>query len=280
MSGTENLLHFRGKFRGARGTQRHTTLQEADMSTTHVPQRHANRFLWVLCGLGISALVACSSPVGSSSGSAPGAGGATGTAQSGGTYQLDPAVATLRVNADAATVDLTAQEGVTAISVSEQVQGATTSKEVNGTNAVLTSRCPQGINFGNSCRVQYKITVPAKVTIDVEGAAGDISLTGPLANATVGTAAARITGKGLGAGTIKATTNAGQVDLTFAAPPSSVQVKTEAGQVTLTLPGAEKYNVTVSTTIGTKDVEVDSDPSSAHRIDVTATIGAVTVKKA
>jgi Putative adhesin len=250
------------------------------MSTMDVHESSVKRATWVLCGLGISSLVACSSPVSSSSGSAPGNGGATTSAQAGGSYQLDPAVTNLRVNADAATVDLTAQEGATAISVTEQVQGATTSKEVNGTNAVLTSRCPQGINFGNSCRVQYKITVPAKVAIDVEGAAGDISLTGPLTNATVGTAAARITGTGLGAATIKATTNAGQVDLTFAAAPSSVQVKTEAGQVTLTLPGTEKYNVTVNTTIGTKDVEVDTDPSSAHRIDVTATIGAVTVKRA
>ena len=263
-----------------RAGERHTTVTEPQMRATGVPDRHVSRVLCLVCGLAISSLVACSSPVGSSSGSAPGTGGAATSAQAGGSYQLDPAVTTLRVNADAATVDLTAQEGATAISVTEQVQGATTSKEVNGTNAVLTSRCPQGINFGNSCRVQYKITVPAKVTIDVAGAAGDISLKGPLTNATVSTAAARITGTGLGGGTINATTNAGQVDLTFAAPPSSVQVKTDAGQVTLTLPGAEKYNVTVNTTIGTKEIAVDTDPSSAHRIDVTATIGAVTVRKA
>jgi len=189
-------------------------------------------------------------------------------------------VTSLRINADAASVDLSAQDGATAISVTEQVQGATTTKEVNGANAVLTSRCPQGINFGNTCRVEYMATVPARVTVDVEGAAGDISLTGPLTNATVNTAAARITGNGLGAGTIKATTSAGQVDLTFAAAPTSVQVKTDAGQVTLALPGADRYNVSVNTTIGSQNTSVDIDPSSAHRIDVTATIGSVTIKKA
>jgi Putative adhesin len=258
---------------------RGNTKTEAEMSITHMPDRYLNRIGCVLCGLVVGALAACSSPVGSSSGSAPGTRGATGSAQTGGTYQLDPAVTSLRVNADAATVDLSAQDGATAISVSEQVQGATTSKEVTGTNAVLTSRCPDGINFGNSCRVQYKVTVPVKVNVDIEGAAGDITLTGPLTNATVGTAAARITGTGLGAGTFKATTNAGQVDLTFAAAPASVQVKTDAGQVTLTVPGAEKYNVSVNTTIGTKEVAVDTDAASTHRIDVTATIGSVTIKK-
>jgi Putative adhesin len=233
----------------------------------------------VLCGLGISLLFACSSSTGSGPAAPPGSGNPTASTQIGGAYQLDPAVTTLRVNADAATVNLTAQEGAAAISVTEQVHGATTTKAVNGTNAVLTSRCPEGINFGNSCRVDYTVTVPAQVTVDIEGAAGDITLTGPLTNATVNTSAARITGTNLGAGTIQATTNAGQVDLTFATAPASVQVKTDAGQVTLTVPGADKYNVAVNTTIGTQDVSVDKDPSSTHRIAVTATIGAVTIKK-
>jgi hypothetical protein len=189
-------------------------------------------------------------------------------------------VTSLRVNADAASVDVTAQEAAAAISVTEQVNGATTGKQVNGTNAVLTSKCPEGITFGNSCKVAYTVTVPARVTVDIEGAAGDISLTGPIANATVNTAAARITGNGLGAGPVKATTNAGQVNLAFAAAPTSVQVRTDAGQVTLALPAAEKYNVSVNTTLGSQNVTVETDPSSAHRIEVTATIGSVTIKKA
>jgi hypothetical protein len=36
------------------------------------------------------------------------------------------------------------------------------------------------------------VTVPARVTVDIEGAAGDITPTGPLTNATVNTSAARI----------------------------------------------------------------------------------------
>jgi len=250
------------------------------MDNSRVPNRLLTSCGCVLFGLAVSSLVACSSSAGTSSGGGgPGAATASGTAASGGTYQLDPAVTTLRFNADAASVDLTAQDGVQAISVTEQVRGATTSKEVSGTNAVLTSRCPDGINFGDSCRVTYKVTVPAKVAVDIEGAAGDITLTGPLSKASVNTAAARIIGTGLGAGTIQATTKAGQIELTFVAAPSSVQAKTDAGQVTLTLPGAEKYNVSVNTSIGTQEVSVDKDPSSAHRIDVTATVGAVIVKK-
>jgi hypothetical protein len=235
----------------------------------------------VICGVALSCVVACSSPSGSGSTNpaAPASSNATASSQGGGTYQLDPAVTTLRFNANAATVDLTAQEGAQAISVTEQTRGATTSKEVTGTSAVLTSRCPNGIDFGDSCRVDYKVTIPARVAVEIEGAAGDIKLTGPVGNATVNTAAARITGTGLGAGAFKVTTTAGEVDLGFAAAPTSVEVKSNAGSITLTVPGGEKYNVAVDTTIGAQNVTVDKDPSSAHRIAVDTTVGAVTVKK-
>lgn len=239
----------------------------------------------LLCVLAVSSLVACSSSTGSSSGNPPApaggnssTGSSTGSSQTGGGYQLDPAVTTLRVNADAASVKLTAQDAAPAVSVTEQVHGATTTKQVNGTDAVLTSRCPNGITFGTSCRVDYTITVPSRVAVDIEGAAGDIALSGPVTNATVKTSAARITGTGLGAGTIQADNKAGQVDLAFAVAPTSVSVTSETGEVTITVPGSASYNVTAKTTIGSEDVTVNKDPSSAHRIDVTTTIGAVTVK--
>jgi putative adhesin len=235
----------------------------------------------VVCGVAMSAVVACSSTSGSNPGNppVPASAGSAASSQSGNSYQLDPAVTTLRFNADAASVDLTAQEGAQAITVTEQTRGATTTKEVSGANAVLTSRCPDGINFGDSCRVEYKVTIPARVAVDIEGAAGDIVLKGPMVKATVKTAAARISGSGLGAGTFQATTTAGEIQLAFAAAPTSVEVKSTAGAVTLVVPGAEKYNVTVDTTIGAQDVSVDKDPSSTHRINVETTVGSVTVKK-
>jgi hypothetical protein len=235
----------------------------------------------ILCGVGVSAAVAGCSSASSGTGSpaAPASANSGAASSNGTTYQLDSAVATLRFKADAATIDLTAQEGAQAISVTEQTRGATTKNEVSGSSAILTSSCPQGISFGDACRVNYTVTVPTRVALDIDGAAGDITLKGPLANAIVNTNAARITGTGLGAGTVQATTNAGQVDLSFAAAPTSVSVKTDAGEVTVTVPGAEKYNVTVSTTIGSENIAVDKDPSSQHRIDVTTTIGAVTIKK-
>jgi hypothetical protein len=234
----------------------------------------------VVCGTALGCVVACSSPSGSNAGNpAAPANGGSGTAGQGGSYQLDPTVTNLRVNADAASVNVTAQDSASAISVTEETRGAATTKEVSGANAVLTARCPSGVNFGDSCRVVYTVTMPAKVALDIQGAAGDIVLTGPLVKATVNTAAARIAGTGLGAGTFQATTNAGQIDLAFAAAPTSVDVKSTAGAVTLTVPGGEKYNVSVDTTIGGQQVGVDKDSSSSHRLNVETTVGSVTIKK-
>jgi hypothetical protein len=45
------------------------------------------------------------------------------------------------------------------------------------------------------------------------------------------------------------------------------------------VPGGTKYAVTTDTTVGIKNVEVEQDSSSTHRLDVTTTVGAITIDK-
>jgi len=56
-------------------------------------------------------------------------------------------------------------------------------------------------------------------------------------------------------------------------------VKSDVGEVVLTVPGGTKYAVTTETTVAVKNIDVDQDSSSTHRIDVTTTVGAVTINK-
>ena len=53
---------------------------------------------FLVCGLALSCVVACTSSSGSGSGNpaAPASGNSTASSQNGGSYQLDPAVTTLR----------------------------------------------------------------------------------------------------------------------------------------------------------------------------------------
>ena len=204
----------------------------------------------------------------------------SGSAQNGGNYQLPSTVTSLRIDGDAVSIDVTAQDSASAVTVREQLHGkATTTKEVTGSSATLTAKCPSGFSFGVDCSVDYTVTMPARITLNVDGTAGDMKVNGPFANATISTKAGRVLGTSLGAGTYEITTNAGQVNLKFASPPNSVKVKSDVAEVALTVPGGTKYAVTTDTTVGIKNVEVEQDSSSTHRLDVTTTVGAITIDK-
>jgi putative adhesin len=203
---------------------------------------------------------------------------ASGSAQNGGTYQLPTTVTSLGIDGDAVAIDVTAAESAKEITVREKLHGrATTTKDVTSSSATLTAKCPSGLSFGVGCSVDYTVTMPARVTLNVDGTAGDMKLIGPFANATISTKAGRVEGTWLGAGTYEVTTNAGEVNLKFASPPNSVKVKSDVGEVVLTVPGGTKYAVTTETTVAVKNIDVDQDSSSTHRIDVTTTVGAVTI---
>jgi hypothetical protein len=189
-------------------------------------------------------------------------------------------VTSLRIDGDAVSIDVTAQDSASAVTVREQLHGkATTTKDVTGSSATLTAKCPSGFSFGVDCSVDYTVAMPARVTLNVDGAAGDMKLNGPFANTTISTKAGRVHGTSLGAGTYEVTTNAGEVNLKFASPPNSVKVKSDVAAVVLTVPGGVKYAVTTDTTLGIKNVEVDRDSSSTHRLDVTTTVGTITIDK-
>jgi len=204
----------------------------------------------------------------------------SGPAPNGGNYQLPSIVTSLRIDGDAVSIDVTGQDSASAITVREQLHGkATTTKDVTGSSATLTAKCPSGFSFGVDCSVDYTVTMPARITLNVDGTAGDMKVNGPFANATISTKAGRVLGTSLGAGTYEITTNAGQVNLKFASPPNSVKVKSDVAEVALTVPGGTKYAVTTDTTVGIKNVEVEQDSSSTHRLDVTTTVGAITIDK-
>lgn len=234
-------------------------------------------------------LAACSSSnhIWSASSSAPVApkgsqppGSSNGSAQNGGNYQLPTAVTSLRIAGDAVAIDVTAQDRPGVITVREQLHGkATTTKDVTGSSATLTAKCPPGFHFGVDCSTDYTVTMPARVALDVDTPAADVHLTGPFANATISTHASRVIGTALGAGAYQVTTNAGDVALTFAVPPDLVRVKSDVGRVKLTVPGGTRYAVSTDTTLGVANVQVDRDSSSTHRLDLSTTVGAITVDK-
>ena len=244
-------------------------------SSTHASSTHAPTSPVASAG----STAAAATPASSAATSPGSTGTSTAPSQPGGGYQLTPAVTALHVNAPVASIDVTAEDGAAAVSVREQLHGgASTTHAVTGSSATLTAHCPAGISF-SVCRVDYTVTMPARVALTVDGSAGDVTLTGPLTTVTISTDAGKVNGTALGAGTDQVTTSAGTVSLAFAKPPNSVTVKSDVGQVNLTVPGSTSYAVTTDTTIGEQHVEVDRNNSSPHRINVSTTVGSITISR-
>jgi len=124
---------------------------------------------------------------------------------------------------------------------------------------------------GTSCIVSYTITLPGRPAVTGKMGAGefDANQTGPI---DLTMSAGRIAVADA-AGPVKATTTVGEVDITMTAP-ADASVKTQAGSISLSVPGTD-YAVTTKTTVGVRHGSLPDRSSGAHRIDLTSNVGEV-----
>src|SRR5215471_17490759 len=230
------------------------------------------RLLLVIVGAGAVLLAGCSSGGASSSpasGSSPQAAGRS--------YNLPSSVKTLEVS-NQGTTQITAMQNSSQISVVERPTGDVTSgHNVAGYTGTVSSHCPGGINI-RDCHMDYQITMPPSVALNVRGV-GLVRLRGGPAKAQIQTDAGEVSGTGLGHGSYTVTTQAGRVKLTFTSAPTLVKVTTSAGTIDVTVPGNASYRVNASSEMGDKDVTVPSDATATNVIDLHAEVGIVSLHK-
>ena len=177
---------------------------------------------------------------------------------------------------------------------------------VDGDSLILDTDC------GRHCSVQYRITMPAGVTVTGRLGSGDIDLTG-VTRADVGSGSGDITiddvdgsvtaDTGSGevevrevtgavtaetgsgdihasgiAGDVDAETGSGQLDVRLAAP-ASVRAETGSGDVTIIVPDGA-YRVTASSDSGDRRVTVPDQPGAPNTIDAHTGSGEITVRPA
>jgi hypothetical protein len=181
----------------------------------------------------------------------------------------------------------------------------------------LEARCNTWIPFQH-CEVHYTVQVPDGLTIDVRSGAGDVSATGLTGTMTLHSAAGDVNatdlngkinlsssagdvnatrvGKGeltmhSSAGEVfgnnltnprtKATSTAGDVNLTFTEAPTDVNARSTAGDVILALPNGDKRGYEIASD-GSRSDDDHIDPSlqtgnDARTIHVSSSAGDVTV---
>ena len=202
-------------------------------------------------------------------------GGSTTTDQQ--SYEITEPIDALVVDARAATVIVEGGDGPLTVDETYHFSDdkPATSHRVDGSTLHLTdSGCR---NDDVRCDVEFRVHLPAAARTEITSQAGAVRLTGLTGDAAVTTRAGAVEGRGLGSDEVSVETQAGAARLEFAQAPSTVRASTEVGAVEVRVPGDTSYAVDVQTTVGRSDVSVQRDLSSAHRIQIRTSVGAVKV---
>ena len=149
---------------------------------------------------------------------------------------------------------------------------------VEGSTLTVSAQCP-GSSTLNRCKADLDLAIPFDADVVVRGDSGDISAERLAGHLELITDSGDVAGRDLNPTTVKATTNAGNVDLEFATQPVSVHANSDSGDVDVTVPAGGEYRVDATTTAG--DVMVQGILRNDHAgrtITATADAGDVTVR--
>jgi hypothetical protein len=191
-------------------------------------------------------------------------------------YTVAGRVTTLVVKGGSGSIDVTGSSRGT-ISVSQHASYGktppTATHVISGTTLTLSYSCPSEF----VCGVSYDVQVPRGVAVQVSTAAGPVTLTSLAGPVSAQTSAGLITAISLTSPTATLKSNAGGIDATFSAPPSSVHATTNVGPITLAVPGSAAYRIDTHAYIGSSTVTVPRSASSRHVISANSDLGSITI---
>lgn len=165
---------------------------------------------------------------------------------------------------------------------------------VNGVLELRGNCAPVGAIW---CNVDFTVVMPADIPLTVDGANGSVTVRGMVAaidvdsdNGSVSledltgevrasTDNGRLVGRRLSSTRVVASTDNGRVELSFVDPPDSVDAESDNGRIEIVVPDDEvAYRVEMSTSNGSTDTAVRTDPASDHVIVARTSNGSITVR--
>ena len=211
-----------------------------------------------------------------------GCGTSIGTTSSENDYTITDPVTSLTIDNPVGSTQIEATDATT-ISVTEQLRyignPPQTSHMISGGALTLSYTCPSGVIDVNVdvCSVTYVVKVPRQLAVHVDGEVGAATLTGLAGQLTLTSSTGSINATGLTSRAVTTQAGAGTITLAFTTPPMTVDAQTQVGSVSIQLPAHAAYAVDAKGQIGTLNVTVQQDSSSAHRIRARSQVGSVTV---
>jgi hypothetical protein len=222
-----------------------------------------------------------------------GVGTPTKSKDDGQTYQVH--ISGIQLHLDAGNITLAANSGgQVVVKRHTRWRGLepTLSEDFVGETMIITETC----GGSDGCSVDYDVTVPAGTVAeaqtssgdilvkDIGGAlqlstgSGDITVHNAQMRTTMSTESGRISADGIRGSDVSATSQSGDVTLAFAAAPHGVTAQTASGNVTVTLPTGDAYQVDASTDSGQRSVTVAVDAASTRHVTAKTNSGDVTVR--
>lgn len=151
-----------------------------------------------------------------------------------------------------------------------------TSSHNGGTLTLKAGGCGSVLGANTTCSVDYSVEVPKGAKVNLRASAGDVALTGTAGGGDLHSEAGNIKADGVSGAVLTASTDGGDINLSFAAAPGSVKATSSAGDVTLHVPNG-RYAVDASSDVGDSTVHVANDPSAANRLHLHSDAGNVSV---
>lgn len=142
----------------------------------------------------------------------------------------------------------------------------------NGT-MTLGFRCPT-----DDCGIDYEVKVPEGVAVKITSTAGNVTLANLGGNILVDTRAGDITATGLTASTAYFDDEAGNMLIGYASVPGSVFASSEAGDITVFLPGSGTYQVSAHSEAGKAHVTVPQSAGATNSVTAISEAGDVAVR--
>ncbi|MEJ3745499.1 hypothetical protein WEI85_19680 [Actinomycetes bacterium KLBMP 9797] len=197
-------------------------------------------------------------------------------------YGVPGTVTALDVRTDAGSVTIVATDGPVQVRELHRYSGEpprTSHRTDGGTLFLAADGCGGKRPFNFVCETEYRIEVPAAVTVTVAADAAAVTLTGVTGALDITTDVGEIKGSGL-AGMTKARTNVGDVELRYATVPARVDTANDVGTTKVYLPLSGSYRFDVDVELGNQDIDLPTSPEAKTLVTMRGNVGDVAVHAA
>ncbi|MBG6139067.1 DUF4097 family beta strand repeat-containing protein [Longispora fulva] len=192
-------------------------------------------------------------------------------------YEVTDAVTKLDIQAQAGAVTVRAGTGPIKVKEILRYNGSkpkATHVVADGTLRLVDGGC-SGIR---NCGVEYEVTVPATLGVTVKTSAGAVDASGLSGEVSLETNAGSVEALTMGTKKLRIRSDAGRIRAEFTVVPDDVDVQTSAGSVAVVVPSGSTYAVDAKTSAGSRDITVQTDPASGHKIRAETSAGKIEVR--